>query len=99
MGDVRRVNAWTYQEEDSGGADDAGYWEEWNDEWEGGPTHMLVPVETWEEVVGALRKINKYEPKKYKHGEQGHYCAYRSAIDGVRDLARAALAEIGGEDE
>jgi len=39
----------------------------------------------------ALTDIKTYRVKWHKDGTKGHYCAWRSGIDGVKDIARGAL--------
>jgi hypothetical protein len=48
-------------------------------------THYLVPVEMWERVVGALRELSRAYSK--------------DTPSGMAEIARRALAEIGGGDE
>lgn len=48
-----------------------------------------------ERLKGALVRISDYKAKEYKQAARGHYCPYRSAIDGLQSIASHALSRDG----
>jgi len=40
-----------------------------------------------------LKLVAEYQPKDYKESARGHYCPYRSAIDGMQAIAARVLKE------
>ena len=49
---------------------------------------LTTKVERYKE---ALVRVSDYKAKEYKQAARGHYCPYRSAIDGLQSIARHAL--------
>ena len=44
-----------------------------------------------ERLRAELERIHQYRAHKYAQNEQGHYCSFRSALDGCQDIANNAL--------